>query len=67
MNCDAVFAKPWLIDGKHVSYLCGGNCGGWGQPLCNETAEPQLACGSNIGCPGADHSFTLVQGLKTQD
>ena len=64
VNCAVPCDKPWVLNGKNVSHPCGGNCDGFGQPLCENMTNPKPACGRNVGCPGADHSFTLVQPLK---
>ena len=67
VNCLNLCDKPWHLNGKNVSYPCGGNCDGFGQPLCESIPNPMPACGRNVGCPGADHSFTLIQPLKLKN
>lgn len=79
INCSAGCrewnARPWNISGKTVvrrtraldwrmgdkTNLLLKRCGACGvqTPPCD-----QAGCGQNIGCPGADHSFTLIQPLK---
>ncbi len=79
VNCSAGCrewnASPWNINGKTVvrwtrtriipaygvtEQTIAEGCRARVQtPLCDPAG-----CGQNIGCPGADHSFTLVQPLK---